>query len=75
MFCILEILKIEIHKIFDIPPHKQIINGWKINPECDNTVLNVCAELNTMNCLKVMDAGRSHHSFEKNFNSVNEGTH
>ncbi|XP_018569135.1 uncharacterized protein LOC108909309 isoform X1 [Anoplophora glabripennis] len=54
-FDTVELLKIEIHNRFDIPPHKQTISGWTVSPECENTVLNVCAKLNTINCLEVKD--------------------
>ncbi|KAJ8925280.1 hypothetical protein NQ315_009108 [Exocentrus adspersus] len=50
-----ELLKLQIHNKFNIPPHKQVISGWKCSPECDNTILKICAESDNVNYLKIRE--------------------
>uniref|UniRef100_A0A6P7GQA6 Uncharacterized protein LOC114345461 n=2 Tax=Diabrotica virgifera virgifera TaxID=50390 RepID=A0A6P7GQA6_DIAVI len=46
-----ENLKISIHQIFNIPPHRQIIDGWKTEPENDQSILQICTDLGRTNYL------------------------
>ncbi|XP_072397359.1 uncharacterized protein [Diabrotica undecimpunctata] len=46
-----EHLKINIHRVFDIPPHRQIIDGWATEPESDQSILQACTHLGRMNYL------------------------
>ncbi|CAG9838624.1 unnamed protein product [Diabrotica balteata] len=46
-----EHLKINIHRVFDIPPHRQIIDGWATKPENDQSILQVCTHLGRINYL------------------------
>ncbi|XP_050513531.1 uncharacterized protein LOC126889339 isoform X2 [Diabrotica virgifera virgifera] len=46
-----ENLKISIHQIFGIPPHRQIIDGWRTEPENDQSLLQICTDLGRTNYL------------------------
>ncbi|XP_072397360.1 uncharacterized protein [Diabrotica undecimpunctata] len=46
-----EKLKISIHRVFDLPPHRQIIDGWATEPENDQSILQACTHLGRVNFL------------------------
>ncbi|XP_050513522.1 uncharacterized protein LOC126889334 [Diabrotica virgifera virgifera] len=48
-----ENLKNTIHNAFEIPSHRQVIEGWVIEPESDDTILQVCAHRSRINYLVV----------------------
>lgn len=52
---IAEHLKIEIHNLLGIPPHRQILDGWKSTPECEQTILGFCSQVNDINYLTVQE--------------------
>lgn len=60
----LELLKIKIHGVFDIPPHAQIIGGWMKHPEDDQTILQVCSHLNRINYLTLSKLGGISHTID-----------
>ncbi|CAH1109691.1 unnamed protein product [Psylliodes chrysocephalus] len=59
-----ELLKIKIHGVFDIPPHAQIIGGWMKHPEDDQTILQVCSHLNRINYLTLSKLGGISHTID-----------
>lgn len=46
-------LKQKIYEAFELLPQQQIIDGWKMPPDNDTTILNFCAYLEDITTLTV----------------------